>query len=48
MRWAPGAKRDMVAWAPGLGVPPMPVWASSLLFRPSSSTDAQLDLKTPI
>jgi hypothetical protein len=34
----------------GLGhaTPPIPVWASSLCCRLSSSSDAQLDLKTPI
>jgi hypothetical protein len=42
------AKRAQVARPPGQATPPMLVGASSLRCRPSSSPDAQLDLKTPI
>jgi hypothetical protein len=48
MREATRAKIYHVAWAPGQAMPPDSIWASSLRFRPSSSPDAQLDLKTPI
>jgi hypothetical protein len=44
----PKAERVQVARAPCHAAPPMIVGASSLRCHPSSSPDAQLDLKSPI
>jgi hypothetical protein len=44
----PNGQTRQVAWVPGQAVPPYLVWASSLRCRPSSSLDAQPDLKMPI
>jgi hypothetical protein len=41
-------KRAQGSWAPSQAAPPMLKRASRLQCRPSSSPDAQLDLKTPI
>jgi hypothetical protein len=45
MKWAQEAKRAQVAWAPSQTVQPMLVWALEFRCRPSSSPDAQFDLK---